>query len=311
MRKMNKPVLVIMAAGMGSRYGGLKQIDPVDNEGHIIMDFSMFDAKRAGFEKVIFIIKKENEADFKEAVGDRMAKYMEVSYAYQELSNIPEGFEVPEGRVKPWGTAHAVLSCIDQIDGPFAVINADDYYGREAFRLIYDYLSAHQDDDKYRYTMVGYHLGNTVTDNGHVARGICDMNADGELVSIHERTRIEKRDGGIAFTEDDGETWIFVPADTTVSMNMWGFTRSILKEIKEGFPAFLEKGLKENPMKCEYFLPAVVSSLVEKDQASVAVLKSADKWYGVTYKEDKPVVVAALQKMKDDGLYPAHLWEGK
>ena len=308
---MNKPVLVIMAAGMGSRYGGLKQIDPVDNEGHIIMDFSMFDAKRAGFEKVIFIIKKENEADFKEAVGDRMAKYMEVSYAYQELSNIPEGFEVPEGRVKPWGTAHAVLSCIDQIDGPFAVINADDYYGREAFRLIYDYLSAHQDDDKYRYTMVGYHLGNTVTDNGHVARGICDMNADGELVSIHERTRIEKRDGGIAFTEDDGETWIFVPADTTVSMNMWGFTRSILKEIKEGFPAFLEKGLKENPMKCEYFLPAVVSSLVEKDQASVAVLKSADKWYGVTYKEDKPVVVAALQKMKDDGLYPAHLWEGK
>ncbi len=311
MRKMNKPVLVIMAAGMGSRYGGLKQIDPVDNEGHIIMDFSMFDAKRAGFEKVIFIIKKENEADFKEAVGDRMAKYMEVSYAYQELSNIPEGFEVPEGRVKPWGTAHAVLSCIDQIDGPFAVINADDYYGQEAFRLIYDYLSAHQDDDKYRYTMVGYHLGNTVTDNGHVARGICDMNADGELVSIHERTRIEKRDGGIAFTEDDGETWIFVPADTTVSMNMWGFTRSILKEIKEGFPAFLEKGLKENPMKCEYFLPAVVSSLVEKDQASVAVLKSADKWYGVTYKEDKPVVVAALQKMKDDGLYPAHLWEGK
>nr|WP_307999598.1 sugar phosphate nucleotidyltransferase [uncultured Merdimonas sp.] len=308
---MNKPVLVIMAAGMGSRYGGLKQIDPVDNEGHIIMDFSMFDAKRAGFEKVIFIIKKENEADFKEAVGDRMAKYMEVSYAYQELSNIPEGFEVPEGRVKPWGTAHAVLSCIDQIDGPFAVINADDYYGQEAFRLIYDYLSAHQDDDKYRYTMVGYHLGNTVTDNGHVARGICDMNADGELVSIHERTRIEKRDGGIAFTEDDGETWIFVPADTTVSMNMWGFTRSILKEIKEGFPAFLEKGLKENPMKCEYFLPAVVSSLVEKDQASVAVLKSADKWYGVTYKEDKPVVVAALQKMKDDGLYPAHLWEGK
>ncbi len=308
---MNKPVLVIMAAGMGSRYGGLKQIDPVDKEGHIIMDFSMFDAKRAGFEKVIFIIKKENEADFKEAVGDRVKKYMEVSYAYQELSNIPEGFEVPEGRVKPWGTAHAVLSCIDQIDGPFAVINADDYYGKEAFGLIYDYLSNHQDDDKYRYTMVGYHLGNTVTDNGHVARGICDMNADGELVSIHERTRIEKRDGGIAFTEDDGATWTFVPADTTVSMNMWGFTKSILTELKKGFPAFLEKGLKENPMKCEYFLPAVVSGLVEKDQASVAVLKSADKWYGVTYKEDKPVVVAALQKMKDDGLYPAHLWEGQ
>ena len=249
---MNKPVLVIMAAGMGSRYGGLKQIDPVDGEGHIIMDFSMFDAKRAGFEKVIFIIKKENEADFKEAVGDRMGKYMEVSYAFQELSNIPEGYEVPEGRVKPWGTAHAVLSCIDQIDGPFAVINADDYYGVEAFKLIYDYLSTHQDDDKYRYTMVGYHLGNTVTDNGHVARGICEMNEAGELLSIRERTRIEKRDGGIAFTEDDGETWTFVPADTTVSMNMWGFSKSILEEIKKGFPAFLDKGLKENPMKCEY-----------------------------------------------------------
>lgn len=306
---MNKPVLVIMAAGMGSRYGGLKQIDPVDNEGHIIMDFSMFDAKRAGFEKVIFIIKKENEADFKEAVGDRMAKIMDVSYAFQELSDIPEGFEVPEGRVKPWGTAHAVLSCYDQIDGPFAVINADDYYGREAFQLIYDYLASNGDDDKYRYTMVGYQLGNTVTDNGHVARGICDMNENGELVAIHERTRIEKREGGIAFTEDDGATWTFVPAETTVSMNMWGFTQSIMREIKDGFPAFLEKGLQENPMKCEYFLPSVVSRLVEADQATVAVLKSADKWYGVTYKEDKPVVMAAIQRMKEDGLYPMHLWE--
>lgn len=306
---MNKPVLVIMAAGMGSRYGGLKQIDPVDAEGHIIMDFSMYDAKRAGFEKVIFIIKKENEADFKGAIGDRIGQYMEVSYAYQELTNIPEGFEVPEGRVKPWGTAHAVLSCIDQIDGPFAVINADDYYGREAFQLIYDYLVAHEDDDKYRYTMVGYQLGNTVTDNGHVARGICDMNTEGELIGIHERTRIEKRDGGIAFTEDDGKTWVSVPADAIVSMNMWGFTHSILTEIREGFPAFLEEGLKRNPMKCEYFLPAVVSNLLEADQATVAVLKSADKWYGVTYKEDKPVVVAAIKKMKEDGLYPEHLWE--
>lgn len=306
---MNKPVLVIMAAGMGSRYGGLKQIDPVDAQGHIIMDFSMFDAKRAGFEKVIFIIKRENEKDFREAVGDRIGKYMEVSYAFQELANIPEGYEIPEGRVKPWGTAHAVLSCIDQIDGPFAVINADDYYGREAFQLIYDYLSTHQDDDKYRYTMVGYELGNTVTDNGHVARGICDMNEQGELIAIHERTRIEKRDGGIAYTEDDGETWTFVPADTTVSMNMWGFTRSILDEIKAGFPAFLEEGLKTNPMKCEYFLPAVVSRLLGEDRAAAAVLKSADKWYGVTYKEDKPVVVEAINRMKEEGLYPEHLWE--
>lgn len=308
---MNKPVLVIMAAGMGSRYGGLKQIDPVDEEGHIIMDFSMYDARRAGFEKVIFIIKKENEENFKEAVGDRMAKYMEVSYAFQELANIPEGYEVPEGRVKPWGTAHAVLSCIDKIDGPFAVINADDYYGQEAFKLIYDYLASHEDDEKYRYTMVGYHLGNTVTDNGHVARGICDMNENGELVAIHERTRIEKRDGGIAFTEDDGETWTSVPADATVSMNMWGFTKSILTEIKEGFPAFLEEGLQSNPMKCEYFLPTVVSDLLGEDRATVAVLKSADKWYGVTYKEDKPVVVAAIKRMKEEGLYPVHLWEEK
>ncbi len=306
---MNKPVLVIMAAGMGSRYGGLKQIDPIDSEGHIIMDFSMYDAKQAGFEKVIFIIKKENEQDFKEAVGDRMSKYMEVSYAYQELDNIPEGYQVPEGRVKPWGTAHAVLSCIDQIDGPFAVINADDYYGQDAFKLIYDYLATHEDDDKYRYTMVGYQLGNTVTDNGHVARGVCDMNEKGELVAINERTRIEKREDGIAYTEDDGATWISLPADTTVSMNMWGFTRSILDEIKSGFPAFLDEGLKVNPMKCEYFLPAVVSKLLGEDRATAAVLKSADKWYGVTYKEDKPVVVAAIQKMKEDGRYPMHLWE--
>ncbi|HBA64119.1 MAG TPA: nucleotidyltransferase, partial [Lachnospiraceae bacterium] len=296
------------AAGMGSRYGGLKQIDPIDEQGHIIMDFSIFDAKRAGFEKVVFIIKKQNEADFKEAVGNRMEQIMEVSYVYQELDNLPEGFNVPEGRVKPWGTAHAILSAIDAVDGPFAVINADDYYGKDAFQKIYDYLSTHEDDDKYRYTMVGYKLENTVTDNGHVARGICTMNEAGELVKIEERTRIEKRNGGIAFTEDGGETWTEVPGETVVSMNMWGFTRSILEEIKAGFPAFLEKGLKENPMKCEYFLPTVVSDLLGEDRATVAVLTSSDKWYGVTYKEDKPVVVEAIRKLKEEGLYPEKLW---
>ena len=305
---MKKPVLVIMAAGMGSRYGGLKQIDPVDEQGHIIMDFSIFDAKRAGFEKVVFIIKKENEADFKEAVGNRMAEQMEVAYVYQDLHYIPEGFEVPEGRVKPWGTAHAVLSAIDEIDGPFAVINADDYYGRDAFQVIYDYLATHEDDDKYRYTMVGYKLENTVTANGHVARGVCDTNEAGELVRITERTRIEKRNGGIAYSEDDGASWTELPGDTLVSMNMWGFTRSILDEIKAGFPAFLEKGLVSNPMKCEYFLPAVVSTLLEEGRATVAVLASADKWYGVTYKEDKPVVVQAIKKMKAEGRYPEKLW---
>ena len=306
---MDKPVLVIMAAGMGSRYGGLKQIDPVDGDGHIIMDFSMYDAKRAGFEKAVFIIKKENEADFKETVGKRAEKYMEVVYAYQEIANLPEGYSVPDGRVKPWGTAHAVLSCIDEIDGPFAVINADDYYGAEAFKLIYDYLENHPDDEKYRYAMVGYELGNTVTDNGHVARGICETSEAGELIGVYERTRIEKRDGGIAYSEDEGATWIPVPSDTTVSMNMWGFTKSFLKEIKEGFPAFLDEGLKTNPIKCEYFLPAVVTRLLEEERASVAVLKSADKWYGMTYKEDKPVVVEAIRRMKNEGLYAEHLWE--
>ena len=302
---MKKPVLVIMAAGMGSRYGGLKQIDPVDAKGRIIMDFSIFDAKRAGFEKVIFIIKKEQEDLFREAVGDRVSEYMEVSYAYQEINNIPAGFQVPEGRVKPWGTAHAVYSCKDMIDGPFAVINADDYYGREAFQLIYDYLNSHEDNDKFRYTMVGYKLCNTVTENGYVSRGVCEMNEAGELIGIHERTRIEHHESGIAFTEDDGATWTHLDDDTTVSMNMWGFSKSILDVIEKGFPAFLEKGLKENPMKCEYYLPGVVSDLLGEDRAAVAVLKSADKWYGVTYKEDEPVVMEAIRKMEEEGLYPA------
>ena len=298
-----------MAAGMGSRYGGLKQIDPVDKEGHIIMDFSIYDAKRAGFGKVVFIIKRENEKDFKEAVGHRMEQVMDVAYVFQDIDQIPDGFQVPEGRVKPWGTAHAVLSAMDEVDGPFAVINADDYYGRHAFQVIYDYLTTHEDDEKYRYTMVGYRLKNTVTDNGHVSRGICELDSEKRLVAINERTRIEKRDGGIAYSEDDGTTWTKLDPDTLVSMNMWGFTHSILDEIKAGFPAFLEKGLAENPMKCEYYLPSVVSGLLEEGKATVTVLESEDKWYGVTYKEDKPVVVAAIQALKDAGVYPQHLWK--
>ena len=298
-----------MAAGMGSRYGGLKQIDPVDKEGHIIMDFSIYDAKRAGFGKVVFIIKRENEKDFKEAVGHRMEQVMDVAYVFQDIDQIPDGFQVPEGRVKPWGTAHAVLSAMDEVDGPFAVINADDYYGRHAFQVIYDYLTTHEDDEKYRYTMVGYRLKNTVTDNGHVSRGICELDSEKRLVAINERTRIEKRDGGIAYSEDDGTTWTKLDPDTLVSMNMWGFTHSILDEIKAGFPVFLEKGLAENPMKCEYYLPSVVSGLLEEGKATVTVLESEDKWYGVTYKEDKPVVVAAIQALKDAGIYPQHLWK--
>ena len=298
-----------MAAGMGSRYGGLKQIDPVDREGHIIMDFSIFDAKRAGFEKVVFIIKRENEKDFKEAVGHRMEQVMDVVYVFQDIDKIPEGFQVPEGRVKPWGTAHAVLCAMDEVDGPFAVINADDYYGRHAFQVIYDYLTTHEDDEKYRYTMVGYRLKNTVTDNGHVSRGVCELDPEKHLVAINERTRIEKRNGGIAYSEDDGETWISLDPDTLVSMNMWGFTQSMMEEIRRGFPGFLEKGLSENPMKCEYYLPSVVSGLLAEDRASVTVLESEDKWYGVTYKEDKPVVVEVIQSLKDAGIYPQDLWE--
>lgn len=305
---MTKPVLVIMAAGMGSRYGGLKQIDPVDEEGHIIIDFSIYDAKRAGFEKVIFIIKRENEETFRETIGNRISKVMDVEYVFQDLANIPDGYQIPEGRVKPWGTGHAVLSCIDVIDGPFAVINADDYYGKEAFASIYNYLSSSEDDEQYRYTMVGYELGNTVTDNGHVARGVCDLDAQGRLIGIHERTRIEKRDGGIAYTEDDGETWTKLDAKTMVSMNMWGFSASILRELRDRFPAFLESELPKNPLKCEYFLPAVVSDLMEEGKATVKVLPSRDKWYGVTYKEDKPMVMAAMKRLKEEGTYPNHLW---
>ena len=236
-----KPVLVIMAAGMGSRYGGLKQIDPVDEQGHIIIDFSIFDAVKAGFEKVVFIIKKEDEADFKECIGDRMSKKMDVSYVYQDLHNLPEGFTVPEGRVKPWGTGHAIASCLGKVDGPFAVINADDYYGQHAFETIYNYLNTHEDDEQYRYTMVGYVLENTLTDHGHVARGVCETDDQGYLVGIHERTRIEKRGEGAAYTEDDGKTWTEIPKGSTVSMNMWGFSKSILEELENRFAAFLKE----------------------------------------------------------------------
>lgn len=305
---MIKPVLVIMAAGMGSRYGGLKQIDPIDEQGHIIMDFSIFDAKRAGFKKVVFIIKKENEADFKEAIGKRIEKVMEVEYVFQDVHNIPAGFAVPEGRVKPWGTAHAVLSAIDVIDGPFAVINADDYYGKDAFQKIYDYLSTHKDDEKYRYTMVGYELGNTLTENGHVSRGICSLNENNELVSVVERTHIEKKGDGAVYTEDEGASWHSLTVDSVVSMNMWGFGASFLQEVKQGFVSFLEENLVNNPMKCEYYLPTVVSNLLADNRATVAVLTSADRWYGVTYKEDKPVVVAAIKNLKESGLYPERLW---
>lgn len=302
---MKKPVLVIMAAGMGSRFGGLKQIEPVDAFGHIIMDFSIFDAKRAGFEKVVFIIKEENLECFKETIGNRVEKQMEAAYVFQKLDAVPEGYQVPEGRVKPWGTGHAVLCAAPEIDGPFVVINADDYYGRDAFRRIYDFLTTTEDDEKFRYAMVGYVLENTLTDHGHVARGVCVTDEQNYLTGINERTHIEKRDGGAAYTEDDGQTWVSLPVTATVSMNMWGFTKSLLTELQEGFVDFFAHQVPKNPLKSEYFLPSAVNKLLAEDRATVTVLKSPDKWYGVTYKEDKAVVVDAIQKMEEDGLYPS------
>lgn len=306
---MSEPVLVIMAAGMGSRYGGLKQIDPLNAQGDIIIDFSIYDAYKAGFKKVIFIIKRELEADFREKIGDKVSKYMEVVYVYQDMQNIPDGFHVPEGRVKPWGTGHAILSCIDVIHGPFAVINADDYYGSHAFKVIYNYLTTHGDDNKYRYAMVGYRVENTLTDFGHVSRGVCVTDANGMLKGIHERTHIEKRGDMGVYTEDEGKTWIEIPRGSTVSMNMWGFGESLLGELQARFRSFLVKGLLENPDKCEYFLPSVVGELLDEGKATVEVLPSEDRWYGVTYKEDKPVVTKAIADMKADGIYPEILWK--
>lgn len=311
---MTKPVLVIMAAGMGSRYGGLKQIDPVDNKGHIIIDYSIYDAVKAGFEKVIFIIKEENEKDFREAIGDRISDKVEVVYANQNLLDLPNGVTIPEGRVKPWGTAHAIYAARKHIQGPFAVINADDFYGRTSFSKIYDFLSTTSDDDKYRYAMIGYKIENTVTENGYVSRGVCEVDEDNNLVEVIERTRIEKlgdqnNNEKIAFTEDDGKTWTELNPGTLVSMNLWGFNRSFVDEIELGLEEYLNKNLKANPLKCEYFIPYVVSNLLEQNKATVKVLISDEKWYGVTYKEDKPMVEASIKQMKEDGKYPEKLWD--
>ena len=305
---MNAPVLVVMAAGMGSRYGGLKQIDPVDEHGNIIIHYSLFDAYRAGFRTAVFVIKPELEETFKEVIGTKVPEKMEIKYVHQVITDLPEGYTVPEGRTKPWGTAHAALAARKVVEGPFAIINADDYYGVGAFKTIYDYLSSHPDTDVYEYTMVGYLLKNTVTENGSVARGVCTTNEEGYLTDVVERTKIVKGEVMPRFTEDDGATWTDLSGDTIVSMNMWGFTRSYLNEAEARFPAFLEETSKTNPLKGEFFLPSVVSQLLAERKARVRVLSSADKWYGVTYKEDKPVVVNALAEMRKSGLYPENLW---
>ena len=304
---MNRPTLIIMAAGMGSRFGGCKQITPVDDAGHIIIDFSIFDAVRAGFGKVICVIKPEMEADFRAAIGDRIkAAGVDLTYAYQTLDRLPEGFSIPEGRVKPWGTAHATLCALDQVDGPFAVINADDFYGRGAFEAAAAFLTAEGDNDEH--AMVGYRIENTLTENGSVSRGVCEAGADGMLTNITERTRIEPREGGAAYTEDDGATWTFIPAGTPVSMNMWAFRPGIVPAFSEGFRAFLQDAVPANPMKAEYYLPHVPKALIAQGRARVRLLHTDDRWYGMTYREDIDAVKAAIAGMKDRGIYPEKLW---
>lgn len=288
-------------------------MDKLGSGGELIIDFSMYDAYLAGFKEVICIIKKEMEEDFKNIIEPRAGKHMNIRYAFQELGNLPEGYSVPEGREKPWGTCHAVLSAKHLIDGPFAVINADDYYGATAFQSIYDYLTESQktgDGSKYHFCMAGYLVENTLTENGTVARGVCRTSDDENLSEIVERTKIGwQADGTIAYTEDEGETWEAVEKGTPVSMNFWGFTKDLISEMEEGFPKFLDEALVKNPLKGEYFLPLVVDQLIKSDRANVKVLKSPDRWYGVTYKEDRKTVVDALQSMKDKGLYPEILWK--
>lgn len=316
-----RPILLVMAAGMGSRYGGLKQIDPVGDHGEIILDFSLYDAMLAGFERAVFVIKEENEEDFRKLIDGRAGKYLEVSYAFQKKDDLPEGFEVPEGREKPWGTAHAVYAARDYIDAPFCVINADDYYGSGAFQIMYEFLesiaeesehAASTEEQKELYAMVAFQLDKTLTENGHVARGVCEVKDD-ILQQVTERTKIMWRElengrRAPAFTEDEGETWTELSPDTPVSMNFWGFGRSFMDAIREGFPEFLDTKVPGDPLKAEYFLPSVVEKMIDSGKAEVKVLHSGDQWYGVTYKEDKETVVNALQSMKDKGFYPEKLW---
>ncbi|MDE7243234.1 MAG: nucleotidyltransferase [Oscillospiraceae bacterium] len=307
---MEKPVLVVLAAGMGSRYGGLKQMDAVGEHGQSIIDYSIYDARRAGFETVVFVIKKEMEAGFRQAVGDRISRGVQVRYAFQSLDDLPAGFAVPDGRVKPWGTTHAVLAARNAVNGPFAVINADDYYGPEAFRMIYDYLSSHPDtQEAYQYAMVGYRLGNTVTEHGSVARGVCEVDGGGFLRDIVERTCIEKDGADARFSVDGGASWQPLSGGTPVSMNFWGFQHSFLEEAEQAFPRFLERILSENPEKGEFYLPSLVSELLERKKAQVKVLTCGEKWFGVTYREDKPSVVNALREKTASGQYPENLWD--
>ena len=299
---MTEPELVILAAGMGSRYGGLKQIDKIDEQGHIIVDFSIYDAIRAGFRSFTFIIKHEIEKDFREVMDTHLAgKDIRVRYVFQELDDLPEGFSKPEGRVKPYGTAHAIACCYGVVDAPFAVINADDYYGAHAFEQIYHFLKNARDDEKYHYAMLGYRIGNTVTEKGTVARGVCSER-DGYLTSVVERTGIATQNGRIFYIED-GEEHSLDP-ETVVSMNLWAFTPSLIREAKERLAVFLRENLERDPLKCEFYIPTLVSILLREGRADVRVFKNVDKWHGVTYREDKPEVIEAFRALKAAGVYP-------
>jgi len=302
---MKKPILVIMAAGLGSRFGGNKQITPVDDQGHIIIDYSIFDAVRAGFEKIVCVVKPDNEASFHEAIGKRIAEHVNLVYAYQSLDMLPEGFAIPEGRVKPWGTGHAAMCAKEQIDAPFAVINADDYYGREAFEAMAKFLMEDAGDDAH--AMVGYKVENTLTENGSVSRGVCELN-EGMLAGVTERTSIIPEGDGAAFTEDGGETYTHIDRGTIVSMNFWGFRPSAVEKMQAYFVDFLKEIMPGNPMKAEYYLPSIPNRMLKEGTGTVRVLPTSEKWYGVTYREDLPRVQAAIAAMKAEGKYPEDLW---
>lgn len=306
---MSNPVLVVMAAGMGSRYGGLKQMDSIGNNGEWIIDYSLYDAHRAGFEKVIFVVREDILADFKSTIGKRASSKLKLEYAVQSLSDLPENFELPENRTKPWGTAHAVYSARDLIkDSPFMAINADDYYGVNAFSEIYNFLSTKRPDCE-SYAMVGYRLCNTVTEHGHVSRGVCAKDNNDFLLEVVERVNIRCFDDAIKFSEDNGETWHELENNTPVSLNCWGFPAAVLDEMAVQFEDFLKNLREENENKAEFFLPSVVEKLITQNKAKVKVLESRDKWYGITYQEDKAEVASALDKMKTEGIYPFDLWK--
>ena len=308
MQHEQKPTLLIMAAGMGSRFGGLKQITPVGPNGEMIIDYSIYDAVRAGFGKVVFVIKKEIEQAFRANIGDRVAQRIPVEYVYQELDKLPEGYAVPEGRVKPWGTGHAVLCSLPKLDGPFMVINADDFYGQDSYRLMAEFLSRPAAGDKHHLAMAGYVLDNTLTDNGYVSRGICTVDEHGYLTDLTERTHIERRDGQAMYTEDDCASWHTLPNDCPVSMNCWGFPAGAAASFEASFRAFLDQPGKD-PLKAEFYLPSAVDAMVDSGAADVQVLRTTDRWYGMTYTADREQVTAAIRGLVDAGQYPEKLWE--